>query len=162
MTLGGRRARSLAVEQAFGQRIRQPGRPDRGAGAGDVVFGAPVDGPPGVEIQLQPGRPRIAVPGLADAAGLISHSPLLEAELLVRGSGLAGGGGAREARERQGHVRMADQGNPVGLNVEAQLGLERREDVFPHRVAGAGVIQADRLVELGGLQTLEVARASPP
>ena len=35
---------------------------------------------------------------------------------------------------------------PVRLDVEAELGLERREDVLPDRVPGAGVIEADIFV----------------
>ena len=48
------------------------------------------------------------------------------------------------------------------LDVEAQLGLQRREHVLPHGVARAGVIQADGLVHPGrleGAQEFERPRA---
>ncbi len=51
---------------------------------------------------------------------------------------------------------MADQAHPVGLDVQAQFRLQRGEDVFPDRVAGAGVVEADRLVEVLGFQRVQI------
>ena len=42
------------------------------------------------------------------------------------------------------------------LDVEAQLGLERREHVLPDRVARAGVVEPDRLVAVARLELLQV------
>ena len=43
----------------------------------------------------------------------------------------------------------------VLLDVEAEVRQERREDVLPDRVAGAGVVEADRALVRLRLQALE-------
>ena len=53
-------------------------------------------------------------------------------------------------------MRVPDQADPVRLSVEAQLGLERREHVLPDRIPGARVEQADVLLEVGGLELVQV------
>ena len=51
---------------------------------------------------------------------------------------------------------MADQRDPLRLDVEAELGLKGGQHVLPDRIAGTGVIQADRLLEVGGLEAVQV------
>jgi hypothetical protein len=51
---------------------------------------------------------------------------------------------------------MADQADAVALHVEAQLGLEGGEDVLPDGVARAGVVEADVLAKLLGLEGEQV------
>ena len=79
------------------------------AGAGDVVLDPVVGGPGTVEVELQPGRTRIAVPWLTDAAGVDQPLALAEIEFGAVGPGLAGGRLAREAREGQRDVGVTDQ-----------------------------------------------------
>ena len=93
---------------------------------------------------------------LPDAARV--HEPLARAEVERRASRtrLARGRRARLAHERQCDVGVADQAHPLGLGVEAQLGQQRREDVLPHGVPGAGVIEAETVVQLLGLELVEI------
>src|SRR5579884_883828 len=51
---------------------------------------------------------------------------------------------------------MTDQADPVALDVEAQLGVQRREHVLPDGIARARVVEADRLIEVLGLELIEV------
>ena len=141
-----------ARKQPFGQRIRQSCGPDGRRGTRDVVIGSPVDGAEAVEVELQPGSPRISVARLADAAGIDQPLAVGEIELEIAVPGLAGGRRTGKARERQGDVGVTDEADAVLLGIEAELGLERGEDVLRDRVAGAGVVEADRLVGVGRLQ----------
>ena len=51
---------------------------------------------------------------------------------------------------------VPDQADPVRLLVHAQLGLERREHVFPDRIARARVVETDLLVGLARLERFQV------
>ena len=138
-----RQDRLLAVSQALGERVRQPGRADRRRGAGDVVLGPPVAGamPPSRSSSSQAARgsPSRGCPTLP---GLISHSPSPRSSSSSAPRVCAGRGRPSDAAERQRHVRMADQADPMALDVQAQLGLQRREHVLPDGVPRAGVDRA--------------------
>src|SRR4029077_1047116 len=59
------------------------------------------------------------------------------------GEALAPGRGRPGEEER--NVRVADQGDPLALGVEARFGLIDREHVLPDRVAWRGVEEAETL-----------------
>src|SRR4051794_38803685 len=156
-----RAASSLTVLQALGERVRQPRGADRGLGAGDVVLDALPDGMPAVEVEQQIGRARVAVARLAHGAGV--EDPLAVADVGPRAVGAGGAGDALAAPdEGQRDVRVPDQADAVALGLQAQLGLQRAQDVLPDGVARAGVEEPDLpLLVLGRqrAQRLEVALA---
>jgi hypothetical protein len=90
-------------------------------------------------VQLQPGGARVAVAGLTDAARVDQPVPFAEVEQgVIAGLSAAnvvallrGGGPCEEQR----HVRMADQGNPLRLDVQAGIRLLGGEHVLPDRIA---------------------------
>src|SRR5947208_7100508 len=137
------RACSLTVLQALGERVRQARRADRRGGAGDVVVGAQERSGQPVEVEQQPRRARIAIARLADAARVDQPFAGGEIESRAVAPRLAGRELALAARERQRHVRMADEAKAMALLVQAQLGQQRREHVLPNGVARAGVVEAD-------------------
>src|ERR1700691_5266370 len=51
---------------------------------------------------------------------------------------------------------MPDQTYPVLLRVQAQLGLEWRQDVLPDRVPWARVVHADRFLQMCRLECLQI------
>ena len=65
------------------------------------------------------------------------------------------------AGEPQRHVCVADGADPGLHGVDAQVGLSRGQHVLPHRVARAGVVEADRLSVSLGLEPAQKARACP-
>ena len=73
-----------------------------------------------------------------------------EVQLVPVAPRLAGRALAIKAVERERHVRMADDADPLRLHVEAELGLKRREHVLPDRVARARVVEADHLLFIRG------------
>ena len=102
-----------------------------------------------VGVEQQPGRARVAVAGLADAAGV--QQPLARA----RGRHVAAPARARRWRPRpRGGRRTARRASgrrrPTrSARVEAQLGQQRAEHVLPDRVARAGVVEAERAPRVG-------------
>ena len=96
-----------------------------------------------VEVEQHPGRPRIAVARLADAARI--EQPLAggDVELGVGAPQLARHRAGLVAIERQRDVRVADQAHAMRLCIQAELGEQARQHVLPHRVTRARVIQAD-------------------
>ncbi len=84
-------ASSLTVLQALGERVGQARGADRSGGAGDVVVGAVELDAHRVEVEQQPGRARISVARLPDAAGV--QQPLA--------------GGERRARSRRAAARRS-------------------------------------------------------
>ena len=75
--------------------------------------------------------------------GLMSHSPPDRSSASPAAARVAGRRLALGADERQRDVRVADQADALGRDVEAQLGQQRAEHVLPDRVARAGVVEAD-------------------
>ena len=53
-------------------------------------------------------------------------------------------------------MRVPDEADPMALDIEAQLGLKRREDVLPDRITRARVEQTDRLLQAARLEPGEV------
>lgn len=118
-------ARLLAVDETFGERVRQPGVPDRCRGPRNVVLGAAVRGPPAVEVELQPGGSRVAVTRLTDAARIDDPLALRQVELFALRPRLAGRRVPGSPAERQRDMRVTDERDPLGLDVQAQVGLKR-------------------------------------
>ena len=114
----------------------------------DVVVDAPPRGGPGAQVEQHPGRARIAVARLADAARVEQPRALADVERLTVATGLAGRRLALEAVERQRDVAVPDQADPPGQAIEAQLGEQRADDVLPDGVARAPVVERDLAVVL--------------
>lgn len=115
-------------------------------------------------VELEPGGTRVAVAGLADAAGI--DQPLVGAEIERRVVARLGatdflafffrGGAGKVERD----VRVADQGDPGGLRVEAGIGLLGGEHVLPNRVAWGGMEEADPLPFTGRLELAQRRQAA--
>ena len=88
--------------------------------------------------------------------GLSSQRPLAEIEpqpvLRLPAAGLAGAAVLGEAGEEEGDVRVADQRQPLRLDLHAGVGLLDREHVLPDGVAGGGVEEADPLALQGRVE----------
>src|SRR4029079_2775407 len=115
-----------------------------------------VDGLPLVCVEHEVGGASVAVARLADAAGVDQPLAFGQVELSAGLRHLAVGGFAVAAREVARDVRMADEANALVLRVEAIVRLIDRENVFPHRVTRARVIEASRLATLQRLEGLQV------
>src|ERR1044071_141262 len=128
-----RLAASLPVLEALGERIGEVGGADGGLGARDVVVGAAPRRGPGVGVEHQPGGPRVAVARLAGGARIDEPLTALQIHYRTLAPRRAGRRLSLGAVERQRHVRVADERDPVVGRVEAQLGRERRQRVLPDR-----------------------------
>ena len=143
---------SMSIDQARRQRLRQLRGADLGAGGFNVVGHAPERQGRLIVVVHRVARGRVAVARLAHAARVDQPIALGELQLLPVVARLAAGRSTRKPAERQGDVRVADQGDALGLNVEAELRLERREHVLPHRVTGTGVVEPDDLIGVRGFE----------
>ena len=143
-----RRASSLTVLQALGERVRA-GRAARIAAARPrcrTRRGARRRSTRSVS-SSEPGGARIAVARLADAAGV--EQPLAAratSAIVAAARGVAGGRLALGPRQNDSATcEWPIERDALRLGVEAQLGEQRAEDVLPDRVARARVVQADAL-----------------
>ena len=113
-----------------------------------------------LRVELEPGGPRITVARLADASRVQQPVPGADVELIALVPRLTGRALAVEAMERERDVRVPDDADPLRLDVERQLRLQRREHVLPHRVARTGVVEAHDLVRIRRGERLEKLRVS--
>ena len=152
----------MADEEAIGERFRQAGGGDRLRGALDVVPDAMEHHGVGLGVEREPGCPGVAVPWLADAAGVDQPPAVAGLEQRpVAGLGAADvAAGPVVAGEEEGDVRVADRADPLRLRVEAGIGLLAGEDVLPDRVAGGGVVEVDPVPLAGRLQLAQELQAS--
>ena len=114
-----------------------------------------------VEIEQHPGRARVAIAGLPDAARVQQPLSGGHVELLAGTPRLAGGQLTLGSHERQRDMGVADEADALRLLVEAQLREQRRQHVLPNGVARTGVVEADRgrlALRLQTRQEVEVGR----
>ena len=134
--------------------FRQPGDLDRARRPLDVVADPVIGRLPALGVELEPRRPRVAVAGLPDAAGVDQPPSLVDLEAGpgpgLPAAGLAAVVVAVGGREEQGDVRMADEADPLLLDGEAVGRLLGPEDVFPDRIAWRGVVERRRARGVGG------------
>lgn len=142
---------SLASDlETLSKRARQAGGEDRGGRRIDVVRDSMEAHSPLCHVQLQPGRPGVAVARLSDAAGIDQPAAVVD----VKQRPVARLGPVRVspprptfgAGEEERDVRMADQRDPLRGGVEARFGLVDREHVLPDRVSRGGVEESEAFV----------------
>src|SRR5215208_4009669 len=107
--------------QPVGEQLGQSRLPDRLGRTVYVVGDAVVGRLPVIGVELEPGGPRVAVAGLAHAAGIEQPAMLGEVQLLAV-LGLAatvGAGRSLTVGEPERHVGMPDEAHPGGLLLDA-------------------------------------------
>ena len=129
-------APSLPHVEAVGEQIGQSGLADRVRGAVNLVLDAVVGRVPLLGVELEPGRARVAVAGLADAARVEQSAPLAEVELVTLRGLAAAGVAAVSIEEVEGDVGVPDHADAPGLLLHALDRLVDGEHVLPDRVAG--------------------------
>ena len=97
-----------------------------------------ISGRPGLGVEGEPGRPRVAVAWLADAAGIEKPAALGDVERGARGH--LGALGRVDVSvvvgaEAERHVGVADHRYAGRLAGDALAGLLRPQDVLPDRVS---------------------------
>lgn len=101
----------------------------------DRVLGTAEGCPPRFVVNLQPGRPRVAVSGLADRAGIEQMPGAAELHGRPGWSNVA----LCSRLEPESNVAVADENQRLARGEEAPVGGLGAEHVVPDGVAGAGV-----------------------
>src|SRR5262249_34699635 len=131
---------SDAVGEPHGESLGEAALADLRLRLLDRIRGSPERCPPHLFVNQQPGGTRIAAARLADRARIEEPPPVREVDLVVLG-GHAAAELVAAPGEREGDVAVADDHERRRRQAEAQERRRLAEDVVPHRVDRAAVVE---------------------